>query len=86
MALEPSMSIENLLACKGFLIWALLIKLFFSSSKAMTPLVQIYMDVIIFGCSSHALVSKFSDNISREFEMNMIGEHNFFLGLQIKQT
>jgi hypothetical protein len=32
-----------------------------------TLLVQIYVDDIIFGGSSHALVSKFSDTISRQF-------------------
>jgi hypothetical protein len=30
-------------------------------------------------------VSRFSDLMSKEFEMSMIGELNFFLGLQIKQ-
>ena len=49
-------------------------------------LVQIYVDDIIFGGSSHALVSKFSEQMSREFEMSMMGELQFFLGLQIKQT
>ena len=49
-------------------------------------LVQIYVDDIIFGGSSHALVSMFSEQISTEFEMNMMGELQFFLGLQIKQT
>jgi hypothetical protein len=49
-------------------------------------LVQIYMDDIIFGGSSHALVAKFSDTMSREFEMSMMGKLTFFLGLQIKQT
>jgi hypothetical protein len=44
------------------------------------------VDTIIFGGSSHTLVSKFSDNMSREFEMRMMGELNLFLGLQIKQT
>jgi hypothetical protein len=48
--------------------------------------VQIYVDDIIFGCSSHALVSQFSELISREFEMSMMGELTYFLGLQIKQT
>jgi hypothetical protein len=42
------------------------------------------MDDTIFGGSSHALVSKFLDLMSREFEMSMMGELNFFLGLQIK--
>ena len=47
-------------------------------------IVQIYVDNIIFGGSSHALVAKFVDIMSREFEMSMMGELNFFLGLQIK--
>jgi hypothetical protein len=49
-------------------------------------LVQIYMDDIIFGGSSRALVSMFLDTMNMEFEMSMMGELNFFLGLQIKQT
>jgi hypothetical protein len=44
------------------------------------------VDDVIFGGSSHALVAKFSDTMSRQFEMNMMGELTFFLGLQIKQT
>jgi hypothetical protein len=44
------------------------------------------MDDIIFSGSSHALVAKFADTTSREFEMSMMGELTFFLGLQIKQT
>ncbi|WVZ64766.1 hypothetical protein U9M48_014241 [Paspalum notatum var. saurae] len=34
-------------------------------------IVQIYVDDIIFGGSSHALCSKFSDQMSREFEMSI---------------
>jgi hypothetical protein len=44
------------------------------------------MDDIIFGGSSYALVAKFYGTMSREFEMSMMGELTFFLGLQIKQT
>jgi hypothetical protein len=51
-----------------------------------TLLVQIYVDDIIFGGSSHVLVAKFSETMSKEFEMSMMGELTFFLGLQIKQT
>ena len=40
---------------------------------------------IIFGGSSHALVSSFAEQMSREFEMSRMGELQFFLGLQIKQ-
>ncbi|WVZ51751.1 hypothetical protein U9M48_002864 [Paspalum notatum var. saurae] len=50
-----------------------------------TTIVRIYVDDIIFGGSSHALVSSFAEQMSREFEMSLMGELQFFLGLQIKQ-
>jgi hypothetical protein len=49
-------------------------------------LVQIYVDDIIFGDSSHTLVSKFHKMIESEFQMSIIGELTFFLGIQVKQT
>ncbi len=48
--------------------------------------VQIYVDDIIFGCSTHALVVEFAESMCGEFEMSMMGELSYFLGLQIKQT
>jgi hypothetical protein len=38
------------------------------------------MDDIIFDGSSHALVAKFADTMSRKFEMSMMGELTFFSG------
>jgi hypothetical protein len=35
-------------------------------------IVQIYVDDIVFGGSSHNLVAKFADEMSREFEMSMM--------------
>jgi hypothetical protein len=49
-------------------------------------LVQIYVDDIIFGSSSHTLVSRFQEMMKSEFQMSMIGELTFFLGIQVKQT
>jgi hypothetical protein len=49
-------------------------------------LVQIYMDDIIFGGSSHTLVSRFQKMMESEFQMPMMGELTFFLGIQVKQT
>jgi hypothetical protein len=48
-------------------------------------IVQVYVDDIIFGGSSNSLVARFPEDMSREFEMSMMGELQFFLGLQIKQ-
>jgi hypothetical protein len=47
---------------------------------------QIYVDNIIFGSTNQDFCEEFGDMISREFEISMIGELSFFLGLQVKQT
>jgi hypothetical protein len=47
-------------------------------------LVQIYMDDMIFGGSSHVLVSSFQE-MMEELQMSMMGELTFFLGIQVKQ-
>jgi hypothetical protein len=49
-------------------------------------IVQVYVDDIFFGGSSNSLVARFVDDMSREFEMSMMVELQFFLGLQIKQS
>jgi hypothetical protein len=43
------------------------------------------VDDIIFGGSSHVLVSSFQKMMENEFHMSMIGELTFFLGIQVKQ-
>jgi hypothetical protein len=48
-------------------------------------LVQIYVDDIIFTCSSHMLVSSFQEIMENEFQMSMMEELTFFLGIQVKQ-
>ncbi|KAL6316730.1 hypothetical protein AAG906_020414 [Vitis piasezkii] len=48
-------------------------------------LVQIYVDDIIFGATNVSLCEEFSKCMHSEFEMSMMRELNFFLGLQIKQ-
>jgi hypothetical protein len=48
-------------------------------------LVQIYVDDIIFGGSSHSLVSSFQKMMENEFQMSMMGELTFFLDIQVKQ-
>jgi hypothetical protein len=49
-------------------------------------LIQIYVDDIIFGGSSYSLVSRFQEMMESEFQMSMMGELTFFLGIQVKQT
>jgi hypothetical protein len=49
-------------------------------------IVQMYVDDIVFGGSSNSLVPRFAEDMSREFEMSMMSELQFILGLQIKQS
>jgi hypothetical protein len=49
-------------------------------------LVQIYMDDIIFGGFSHTLVWRFQEMMENEFQMSIMGELTFFLGIQVKLT
>jgi hypothetical protein len=44
------------------------------------------VDDIIFRGSSHTLVSRFQEMLESEFQMSMMGELTFFLGIQVKQT
>ncbi|WVZ64012.1 hypothetical protein U9M48_013598 [Paspalum notatum var. saurae] len=69
----------------GFVMGSVDKTLFLLSRGGDTLIVQIYVDDIIFGRSSHALVSSFAEQMSREFEMSLMGELQFFLGLQSKQ-
>jgi hypothetical protein len=45
-----------------------------------------YVDDIVFSGSSDSIVARFAEDMSREFEMSMMGELQFFLGQRIKQT
>ena len=48
-------------------------------------IVQIYVDDIIFSSTNESFSEFFAKTISLEFEMSLMGELTFFLGLQIKQ-
>lgn len=60
--------------------------LFIKLSDNNMLIVQIYVDDIIFGSTNENLCKEFANIMHAEFEMSMMGELNFFLGLQIKQT
>jgi hypothetical protein len=48
-------------------------------------IILVYVDDIIFRCNKDPLVQWFASPMESEFEMSMIGELSFFLGLQITQ-
>ena len=49
-------------------------------------LVQIYVDDIIFGSTNTKLCERFSKLMQSRYQMSMMGELSYFLGLQVKQT
>nr|GEV27651.1 retrovirus-related Pol polyprotein from transposon TNT 1-94 [Tanacetum cinerariifolium] len=59
--------------------------LFTKKFKSHIIIVQIYVDDNIYGSTCQHLCDDFSKIIRDEFEMSMMGELNFFLGLLIKQ-
>jgi hypothetical protein len=48
-------------------------------------IIEVYVDDIIFGSDDDRMSKKFSKDMQNEFEMSLLGELNFFLGLQISQ-
>jgi hypothetical protein len=42
--------------------------------------------ISFFDGSSHTLVSRFLEMMDNEFQMSMMGELTFFLGIQVRQT
>ncbi|WVZ90695.1 hypothetical protein U9M48_036976 [Paspalum notatum var. saurae] len=64
--------LKSFLLKSGFVIGSVDKNLFLLSRDGDTMIVQIYVDDIIFGGSSHALVSSFAEQMSREFEMSLM--------------
>jgi hypothetical protein len=48
-------------------------------------IIELYVDEIIFGSNDDRLSQKFARDVQSEFEMSLLGELNFFLGLHISQ-
>ncbi|GJV32579.1 retrovirus-related pol polyprotein from transposon TNT 1-94 [Tanacetum coccineum] len=59
--------------------------LFTKKKSSNLIIVQIYVDDIIFDSTCQDMYDDFAKIMHDEFEMSMMGELNFFLGLQIKQ-
>ncbi|GJS61984.1 retrovirus-related pol polyprotein from transposon TNT 1-94 [Tanacetum coccineum] len=59
--------------------------LFTKKKDSNIIIVQIYVDDIIFRSTCQEMCDDFAKIMHDEFEMSMMGELNFFLGLQIKQ-
>ncbi|KAJ9552231.1 hypothetical protein OSB04_016276 [Centaurea solstitialis] len=73
------------LLSKGFKKGSVDSTLFLMKEGEHIVVIQIYVDDIIFGSTSRELCKKFENVMAEEFKMSMMGEINFFLGLQVRQ-
>ena len=60
--------------------------LFIKKKNNELLVIQIYIDDIIFGTTNETLCRDFTELMQGEFEMSLIGELNYFIRLQVKQT
>ena len=59
--------------------------LFVKRDEKSLLMAQVYVDDIVFEFTIDHLAHEFLEEMKREFEMSMVGELNYFLGLQVKQ-
>ncbi|KAJ9544088.1 hypothetical protein OSB04_023795 [Centaurea solstitialis] len=73
------------LLSKGFKKGSVDSTLFLMKEGEHIVVIQVYVDDIIFGSTIRELCKKFETVMTEEFKMSMMGEINFFLGLQVRQ-
>ncbi|GJZ30935.1 retrovirus-related pol polyprotein from transposon TNT 1-94 [Tanacetum coccineum] len=78
--------LSNFLVSKGFSKGSINPTLFITKHREDILLVQIYIDDIIFGSTNPKLSKRFGKLMHSKFDMSMMGELKFFLGIQIHQS
>ena len=78
--------LSKYLISNGFVRGKIDSTLFIKHENKDIIIVQIYVDDIIFCATNDFLCEWFSKCMHKEFDMSLMGELNYFLGLQIKQT
>ncbi|GJZ63124.1 retrovirus-related pol polyprotein from transposon TNT 1-94 [Tanacetum coccineum] len=78
--------LSNFLVSKGFSKGSIDPTLFITKHGEDILLVQIYIDDIIFGSTNPKLSKRFGKLMHNKFDMSMMGELKFFLGIQIHQS
>ena len=76
--------LSNFLLSKGYVRGVVDKTLFIRKHENDVILVQVYVDDIIFGSNNNTLCEEFVAAMQEEFEMSMMGELTYFLGLQVK--
>ncbi|GKA22380.1 retrovirus-related pol polyprotein from transposon TNT 1-94, partial [Tanacetum coccineum] len=78
--------LSNFLVSNGFSKGSIDPTLFITKHREDILLVQIYVDDIIFGSTNPNLSKRFGKLMHSKFDMSMMGELKFFLGIQIHQS
>ncbi|GJV74704.1 retrovirus-related pol polyprotein from transposon TNT 1-94 [Tanacetum coccineum] len=78
--------LSNFLVSKGFSKGSIDPTLFITKKGEDILIVQIYVDDIIFGSMNPKLSKKFERLMHNKFEMSIMGDLKFFLGIQIHQS
>ncbi|GKE67565.1 retrovirus-related pol polyprotein from transposon TNT 1-94 [Tanacetum coccineum] len=78
--------LSNFLVSKGFSKSSIDPTLFITKHGEDILLVQIYVDDIIFGSTNLKISKRFGKLMHNKFDMSMMGELKFFLGIQIHQS
>nr|GEZ66447.1 retrovirus-related Pol polyprotein from transposon TNT 1-94 [Tanacetum cinerariifolium] len=78
--------LSKFMLSKGFTKDSIDPTLFITKHRGDILLVQIYVDDIIFGSTNPNLSKQFEKLMHSKFEMSMMGELKFFLGIQIHQS
>jgi len=77
--------LNNFLLSKGYARGAVDKTILIRKHASDVILVQVYVNIIIFGSNNNSMCEEFVAAMQGEFEMSMMGELTYFLGLQVKQ-
>ena len=73
------------LLARGFKRGGVDMTLFVRRDDGAILVAQVYVDDIVFGSTCFQHAHHFEEEMKSEFEMSMVGELTFFLGLQVRQ-
>jgi hypothetical protein len=78
-------SLEKYLQQEGFRKGSVDNNLYIKVTQDRILLIEVYVDDIIFGSNDDRLSHKFAKDMHNKFEMSLLGELSFFMGLQMHQ-
>ncbi|CAL9011462.1 unnamed protein product, partial [Prunus brigantina] len=78
--------LSSFLLSEGFIRGSADKTLFVKTCLSDRIIAQVYVDDIVFGATSEKLIHEFTKLMESEFEMSMVGELTYFLGLQVNQS